>query len=83
MFYAQLMKAYNHGYFHYAIDVAGKPICFNSMDNGNDYDKSSCLGTVHMTKGQTAYVRRNDGGDTQIEGVHWCSFSGFLADADH
>lgn len=81
VFYAQLMK---HGtidsYFHYVIDKEGVVPCKNSLDTPS-YDKSSCLATAHVQKGEAVFVRRFDGGST-VEGLSFCAFSGFLLSAD-
>jgi len=78
--YAQIMKEINQGSVHYVIDKSGTILCFNGVDT-SDYDKSSCLASVHMQKGETVIVRRYEGGQRLI-GYWYCAFSGFLLSAD-
>ena len=78
IFYAQLM---NHGQtsgVHWAIDLQGNTICMNALESGNYYDKSSCLTTTRVEKGQQVFVRTAEGMTVDLQGFWWCSFAGFL-----
>ena len=77
--YAQIMKHGVQAGLHYAIDKSGTILCLNSVDYA-DWDKSSCLATVHMYRGEEVYVRRHSGGQ-YLEGTY-SYFSGFLVSAD-
>ena len=82
VFYAQLMKHAASPTIHWAIDKSGTVLCMNSLDSPNNlYDKSSCLTTTRLQKGEQVFVRRNDG-DFHLEGYWWCAFAGFLVSMD-
>lgn len=81
VFYAQLMKHASEPYLHWAIVNSDTIMCVTSVEQDNAYDKSSCLATAHVQKGDTVFVRRASGtGD--IEGAWYCSFSGYLTSMD-
>ena len=84
VFYAQLMNHVNHGWMHWAIDKAGTVICENHLENTTNYDKSSCLATAHVEKGQQVFVRRIDGdsSDQIIRGDVFTAFAGFVLSVD-
>ena len=83
--YAQLMKRADTATIHWAIDKSGTVVCANSLDvPNNSYDKSSCLATAHLERGEQVVVRRLDDGTTgnTLQGTTWCSFSGHLTSVD-
>lgn len=80
--YAKLMKHGNTPTIHWALDKSGTILCMNALDAPNNlYDKSSCLSTARLQKGEQVFVRRTDG-DFVLEGSWWCSFSGYLLSMD-
>ena len=55
----------------------------NTNEFPTNYDKSSCLATTHLNKGDQVFVRNNpDTTGVTLEGAWWCSFSGYLTSAD-
>ena len=69
---------------HYGIDHEGTLMCVQSTGDGNSYDKSSCLATIHMQQGDTAFVKMIDDSHAGHHVLHgyWSSFSGFLISED-
>ncbi|KAK7097351.1 hypothetical protein V1264_004342 [Littorina saxatilis] len=79
--YAQLLKHNDVPSIFWALDEAGTILCYNVLKGTRTYDKSSCLATTRLTKGEQVFVRRN-AGDHTLEGSSYCSFSGFLLSRD-
>ncbi|KAL8626039.1 hypothetical protein ACOMHN_012631 [Nucella lapillus] len=80
VFYAQLMMHEQSPYFHWAIAHSRGTtsyLCVNSVDDPNRFDKSSCLATARIQKGDQVFVRRVDG-SYNLQGGPYCSFSGYL-----
>lgn len=81
VFYVQMMKHDNGPETTFIMQKGGAILCMNSLDDGNNYDKSTCLVTTHMQRGETVFVTRYSGSDF-LQGWWYCAFSGFLLSPD-
>ena len=78
------MKTADAGeWMHWVLDKAGTVLCMNHLESSVSYDKSSCLATAQVQKGEQVFVRRFDGsGHNALDGKSLSSFSGYLASVD-